>query len=84
MVGFRFLLDSLAGLHVADVTDSEAPAARDADGAAPLVVYMVTSDSDSELEGRWAAATWAGNLDAARAWVSTRYPVDDPSGRGAH
>ena len=37
LVGLRFqaLLDSLAGLHVADVT--EAPVARDADGAAPLV-----------------------------------------------
>jgi hypothetical protein len=39
LVGFRFLLDS--GLHVADAarpaTDSEAPAARDVDDAAPLV-----------------------------------------------
>jgi hypothetical protein len=32
---FQALLDSLAGLHVADVT--EAPVARDVDGAAPLV-----------------------------------------------
>ena len=59
LVGFRFLLDS--GLHVADaVTDSEAPlaAARDVDDAAPLVT--------AAREGRL-AATWAGNLDAARA-----------------
>ena len=58
-MGFRFLLDS--GLHhdVADVRAdavTEAPAARDVDDAAPLVT----------AEGRW-AATWAGNLDAARA-----------------
>ena len=55
-MGFRFLLD--LGLHVADVTVelTEAPAARDVDGAAPLVTS----------EGRW-AVTWAGNLDAARA-----------------
>ena len=38
------------------VTDSEAPAARDVDDAAPLVT----------AEGRW-AATWAENPDAARA-----------------
>ncbi len=55
-MGFRFLLDS--GLHVADAV-TEAPAARDVaprDDAAPLVT----------AEGRL-AATWAGNLDAARA-----------------
>ncbi len=53
-MGFRFLLD--LGLHVADVT--EAPAARDVDGVAPLVTP----------EGRW-AATWAasGNLQGCRA-----------------
>ena len=47
------LLDS--GLHVSDVTGAPA-AARDVDHAAPLVT----------AEGRL-AATWAGNLDAARA-----------------
>ena len=40
---------------VADAV-TEAPAARDVDDAAPLVT----------AEGRW-VATWAGNLDAARA-----------------
>jgi hypothetical protein len=58
LVGFRFLLDS--GLHVADrdAVTTEAPlaAARDVDDAAPLVT----------AEGRL-AATWAENLDAARA-----------------
>ena len=59
LVGFRFLRDS--GLQVADaVTDSEASAARDVDDAAPWGTPLVTA------EGRW-AATWAGNLDAARA-----------------
>ena len=56
LVGFRFLLDS--GLHAADAV-TEAPAAardHDVDDAAPLVT----------AKGRW-AATWAGNLDAARA-----------------
>ncbi len=49
--------DSLAGLHLSDVTEAPA-AARDVDDAAPLVA----------AEGRL-AATWAasGNLDAARA-----------------
>ena len=47
------LLDS--GLNVSDVTGAPA-AARDVDHAAPLVT----------AEGRL-AATWAGNLDAARA-----------------
>ena len=52
MVGFRFLLDS--GLHVADAV-AEAPAARDVDDAAPLVI----------AEGRFKlAATWAENPDA--------------------
>jgi hypothetical protein len=50
-----FLLDSDSGLHVSDV--AEAPAARDVDGAAPLVA--------ADSEGRW-AATWAGNLDLPR------------------
>ena len=53
-MGFRFLLDS--GLHVADAVTEAPAAARDVDDAAPLVA----------AEGRW-AATWAGNLDAARA-----------------
>jgi hypothetical protein len=53
LVGLRFLLDS--GVHVSDAA-TEAPAARDVDNAAPMVT----------AEGRW-AATWAGNLDAARA-----------------
>ncbi len=44
------LQSSESGLHVADVT--EAPAARDVDGAAPLVTSLA--------EGRW-AATSAGN-----------------------
>ena len=52
--GLQVSLGSLAALHVADVT--EAPAARNVDGVAPLVTS----------EGSW-AATWAGNLDAARA-----------------
>ncbi len=34
-VGFRFLLDSDSGLHVADAV-TEAPAARDVDDAAPF------------------------------------------------
>ena len=51
-MGYKLLLDS--GLHVAD--DTEAQAVRDVDDAATLVT----------AEGRW-AATWAGNLDAARA-----------------
>ena len=60
-MGFRFLLDSGHGfrvkLHVADaVTEAPLAAARDVDDAAPLVT----------AEGRL-AATWAGNLDAARA-----------------
>ncbi len=57
LVGFRFLLDSGPGLHVADAV-TEAPAARhgDVDDAAPLVT----------AEGRL-AATWAENPDAARA-----------------
>jgi hypothetical protein len=50
--GLTFFLDS--GLHVADAA-TEAPAARDADDAAPLVT----------AEGRW-AATWAEAPDAAR------------------
>jgi hypothetical protein len=57
-MGLRFLLNS--GLHAADVT--AAPAARDADGAAPGP--LVTS------EGRL-AATWAGNLVAARAALAS-------------
>ena len=57
LMGFRFLLDS--GSHVADaVTEAPAAPSRDVDDAAPF--KLVTA------EGRW-AATWAGNLDAARA-----------------
>ncbi len=57
-MGFRFLLDSgHCRLHVADaVTEAPLAAARDVDDAAPLVTS----------EGRL-AATWAGNLAAARA-----------------
>ncbi len=44
------------GLRCACADVTKAPAARDVDGAAPLVTS----------EGCW-AATWAGNLDAARA-----------------
>ncbi len=58
LVGFRFLLDSDSGLHVADAV-TEAPAARDVDDsdAAPLAT--------AEAPGRL-AATWAENPDAAR------------------
>ncbi len=61
--GFRFLLDSIAmsGLRVGDVTDSEAPAARDEDGAAPLVTS----------EGRWAATLNLG-WNLKRASLSSR------------
>ncbi len=53
-MGFRFLLDS--GLHVAG--DTEAPAARDVDDAAPVVT----------AKGRWAATSAAsGRLNAAQA-----------------
>ena len=57
LVGFRFLLHS--GLHVA-----EAPrrAARDVDDAALLVTTLPVLVAEGRL-----AATWAGNLDAARA-----------------
>ena len=56
LVGFRFLLDSGLHVQVADAVTEAPAAARDVDDAAPLVA----------AEGRW-AATWAGNLDAARA-----------------
>jgi hypothetical protein len=58
-MGLRFLLDS--GLHVADAAQvTEARAARDVDDAAPF--KLVTALAEGRL-----AATWAGNLDAARA-----------------
>ena len=55
-----FLLDS--GLHVSDVTVTEAPAARDGDDAAPFNLKFQVGDSTVTAEGRW-AATWAGNLN---------------------
>ena len=58
-MGFRFLLDSGLGLHVADaVTEAPLAAAPDVDDAAPLVT--------AAREGRL-AATWAETPDAARA-----------------
>ena len=59
LVGFRFLLDS--GLHVADaVTETPLAAARDVDGAAPLV----TAAGEGRLAATWAQAE---TPDAARA-----------------
>ena len=56
-----FILDSGLQNDVSDVTEAPA-AARDVDDVAPGP--LVTA------EGRW-AATWAGNLDAARAAIAS-------------
>ena len=68
-MGFKLLVDT--GLHAAD--DTEAPAARDVDGAPPLVT----------AEGRWAAHLgWKPGCRASnkRLWSGYVMPLALASG----